>query len=145
MSAEKNSVSLVIKNEQDDFLVVKRQDDPTDELAGAWGFPAATLKGDETAHHACQRIGKTKLGVELQIGKFIGASSEQKPDYMLHLSDYEATILSGDPKVPQLDRSVSQYDECKFTNDPTILFEAARRGSLCTRIFLKSLEVNWQD
>jgi 8-oxo-dGTP diphosphatase len=43
----KKSVSIIVRNENDEFLVVKRPKDPNDRLAGVWGFPAATLRSDE--------------------------------------------------------------------------------------------------
>ncbi|EUA33823.1 hypothetical protein I552_4604 [Mycobacterium xenopi 3993] len=33
--------------------------------------------------------------------------------------------------------------DLKFTADPTELFPAARRGSVCTQIYLSSIGVDW--
>jgi len=143
MKPTKESVSIVIKDKSGKFLVVKRADDPDDELAGVWGFPAVTLKGDENHRAGCERIGYQKLGVKIRIGQKIDDSTHEKKNYILHLTDHEATITEGVPLVPQTDTGVRQYTESRFTNDPTILFEAARKGSQCTQIFLESIGSNW--
>jgi predicted TIM-barrel fold metal-dependent hydrolase len=40
---------------------------------------------------------------------------------------------------------MTQYDMCMFTDDPTVLHEAAAKGSLCARIFLASQESEERD
>lgn len=144
MKPNKEAVSLIITDDNNNFLAVKRADDPTDDLAGVWGFPAVTLKGDETHQEAALRVGHQKLGVEIELGEKIGDSTHDRNTYILHLTDYKAKIISGTPAAPQTDMSVSQYAECKFSNDPTILFEAARKGSQCTQLFLESVGADWR-
>jgi ADP-ribose pyrophosphatase YjhB (NUDIX family) len=145
MKPHKEAVSLVITDNDINFLAVKRADDPADDLAGVWGFPAVTLKTNENHQEAAVRVGRQKLGVDIVLGTKIGDSTHDRTTYTLHLTDYEAKIANGIPTAPQPDPSVSQYAECKFTNDPTILFEAARRGSQCTQIFLESKGVDWRE
>jgi 8-oxo-dGTP diphosphatase len=138
-----NAVSLVIKDDKDRFLVVKRPNNPNDELGGVWGFPAVTLKEGESEAEGCKRIGDTKLGVEIKLGNRIGDGEDERKKYNLHLADYEARIINGVPKVPQPDTSVTQYEECQFTNDPKLLYPAAQKGSVCTQVFLKSIGADW--
>jgi 8-oxo-dGTP diphosphatase len=145
MKPNKGAVSLVITDNDNNFLAVKRADDPSDDLANVWGFPAVTLKQDESHQEAALRVGRQKLGVDIVLGEKIGDSTHDRNTHILHLTDYEAKITSGTPITPQPDLSVSQYAECKFTNDPTILFEAARKGSQCTQLFLESKGVDWQE
>jgi len=136
-------VSIIVKHANGDFLVVKRPNDPSDNLAGVWGFPAVTLRDDETDVKGLKRAAKSKLGIEVGIIKRLGESTHEGPDYILKLTDYEVFITKGIPKVPQTDQSVTQYTEYKFTNDPAVLIPAAKKGSLCTQIFLKDLNINW--
>ena len=119
------------------FLVVRRPDDPADPLRGAWGLPAVTVHDGEDDRDAVVRAGRVKLGVELAPGRRIGEKTADRGDYLLRLADYEATIVSGVPRVPQPDASLTQYTACLFTADATVLGEAAARGSLCARIFLE--------
>ncbi len=145
MKLHKESISLVIKDEGDKFLIVKRADDPEDDLANVWGFPAASLKDGETREQLAQRVASSKLGIEVEVGKEIGRSTHDRGSYILHLVDLEARIASGTPSVPQSDASVSQYADWKFTDDPRTLFEAAQKGSQCTQIFLESVGEDWRQ
>ena len=119
------------------FLVVQRPDDPADLLRGAWGLPAVTLRDGEDDRDAVVRAGRVKLGVELAPGRRIGEKTADRGGYLLRLADYEATIVSGVPGVPQPDASMTQYTACRFTADPRVLYEAAARGSVCAQIFLE--------
>src|SRR3989344_7345304 len=107
MKPNKTAVSIVIRDNKDNFLVVKRPNNPDDELGGVWGFPAVTLKDGETEIEGCKRVGKTKLGVEIEVGKRLGSGSDERKNHNLHLTDYEATIVGGEPNVPQSDMTVT--------------------------------------
>jgi 8-oxo-dGTP diphosphatase len=138
MTIVKRSVAVVVRGpEAGTFLVVKRPDDPADPLAGVWGLPAVTLADGEDERAAVIRAGRDKLGVELAPGGRLGQASADRGTYLLILADYEATIAGGIPSVPQPDASVTQYVEWRYAADPAELAEAADRGSLCARIFLK--------
>ena len=144
MKPFKEAVSLVITNSVGEFLVVKRPDNPNDDIAGIWGFPAVTLHEGESSEEAAHRVGQQKLGIEIELGNKINDSTHDRGTYTLHLTDYYATVKSGNPSAPQNDTSVTQYESCKFTNDPTILFAAAQKGSQCTQIFLESKGYDWE-
>jgi 8-oxo-dGTP diphosphatase len=142
--ANENLCSARSSREGNKFLVVQRPNDPEDRPAGVWGFPAVTLQPGEDERAAAHRVGKLKLGVGLSIGKKVGEKTGDRGSYLLHLSDYEATIVEGTPSVPQSDGSVTQYADYRFTDDPTVLFEAARKGSLCSQVFLESIGRRWE-
>lgn len=146
MKPTKNSVALVVKNENDEFLVVKRPKDELSPLAGVWGFPAITLKEDETESEAAHRVGLAKLGVKLDGIEKIGDKTADRGDYILHLSDFSARLAEDQvPSVPQADASMTQYVEFKYTSDPSVLFPAAQKGSLCSRVYLQSISVEWDN
>lgn len=140
----KQSVAVVVRDRDGRFLVTRRPDDPDDELAGVWGFPAATRKPGEDERAAAGRIGPLKLGVALAVGGRLGEKSGDRGGYLLRLAEYEATIVAGQPSVPQPDDSVTQYVGWRFTADPGVLLPAARRGSLCAQIFLESAGRDWR-
>jgi len=142
MKPVKRSVAVVVRRPGPragggPFLIVRRPDDPGDPLAGAWGLPAVTLLDGEDERAAVARAGRVKLGVELAAGARIGEKAADRGGYVLRLADYEATLLSGVPAVPQPDESVTQYTACRYTADPGTLAEAAARGSLCAQVFLE--------
>ena len=137
------SVAIVIKDEAARVLVVKRADHD-DSLPGVWGLPAATIRGDETPEQAALRAAKDKLGVNVKVLRYIGDDTLDQGRHINHLREYEVEILSGRPAVPQRDQTVSQYADLTYTSDPTILFEAARQGSLCSRIYLRDIDLEWE-
>jgi 8-oxo-dGTP diphosphatase len=138
VTAVRHSVAVVVRGENGTFGVVRRPDDPADPLAGLWGFPAVTLRDGEEEQAAVLRAGLVKLGVRLAAGRKLGERTAGRDGYVLRLSDYEAAILDGTPSAPQADRSVTQYTEFRFTADPSVLHQAARKGSLCCQVFLDS-------
>jgi uncharacterized protein len=137
MQPVKRSVAVVVRAADGAFLVVRRPDDPADPLAGVWGFPAVTLAEGEDELSAVIRVGRDKLGVELAPGRRIGAATADRGEYRLYLADYETTIVSGTPVVPQPDTSVTQYAGWRYTTDPSDVAEAAARGSVCSQLFLQ--------
>jgi 8-oxo-dGTP diphosphatase len=143
MKRIKESVAVVVRRPDGAFLVTQRPDDPGDPLAGEWGFPAVTRQPGEDDRSAAERIGPLKLGVTLSVGAKLGERTDDRGHYLLRLVDYAAVIADGTPAVPQADESVTQYVACEFTDDPGRLVPAAKRGSLCSRIFLDLLAVDW--
>jgi 8-oxo-dGTP pyrophosphatase MutT (NUDIX family) len=139
----KHSVALIIRDDEGRFLTVRRPDDPDDDLAGLWGFPAVTRQAGESELEAAHRVAEVKLGISAVVGEKIGESTLDKKSYVLHMTDYEARIAGGIPVVPQPDQSLSQYDDWQFTGNPAILREAARKGSLCVRIFLERYSASY--
>jgi uncharacterized protein len=137
MKPEKHSVAVVVRGDDGTFLAVRRPDDPEDPLAGLWGLPAVTLADEEDERSGAVRAGRAKLGVELAVGRKIGEKTADRGDYVLFLSDYEASIKSGTPAVPQPDISLTQYADFAFADDPRLLADAAEAGSLCAQIFLE--------
>jgi 8-oxo-dGTP diphosphatase len=144
MKRVRESVAVVIRNRAGELLVTRRPDDPADELAGLWGLPTATRGPGETERAAAERVGPLKLGVTLSVGARLGERADDRGEYVLRLADYEASIAQGTPSVPQPDGSVTQYVACEFTADPAVLVAAARRGSLCARIFLDAIGHDWR-
>lgn len=145
MKPMKESVAVVVRRPDGSFLVTRRPDDPGDPLAGMWGFPAVTRRPGEDERSAAERIGPLKLGVRLSVGAKLGERTDDRGDHLLRLADYAAEIAEGTPAVPQANESVTQYVACQFTDDPGDLVPAAKRGSLCSQIFLDSLAVDWSD
>ena len=147
----RTAVSVALYNERREFLIVLRPDDePDDDIAGMWGLPA--IAGPPGAHlsngrlaETARQIGPSKLGVTLEVGRRVGESTHERPWGILRLVLFEAALVSGEPATPQMDTSVTQYVDCKFTADESLLFEAARSGSQCTQIFLDDRRIDWRS
>jgi hypothetical protein len=138
------SIALVIYNsDRSKFFLTKRPPND-DSMPGYWGFPAASkITPDENWEDVVNRAAKTKLGVEIKIKKMLGEDTLDRGKYILILRDYEVEITNGEPKVPQNFEGVTQYVEQKWTDDTEELKKAARDGSLCSRIFLRSNNIAW--
>jgi 8-oxo-dGTP diphosphatase len=134
----KRSVSLAIRDaaRPGAVLIVQRPDDDED-LPGAWGLPAASLASGESWQDAARRVGSEKLGVVLTIGRTLNAGELQRSAYTLHMRLYEATVDSGTPAVPQPAVGVTQYQAVRWGSADDLM-PAARRGSLCCRLWLRS-------
>lgn len=141
-AAVKRSIAVAVHDERGRLLVVRRSDDD-DSLPGVWGLPAATPYDGESDADTVARIGRQKLGVRLRLREPVGEDRAARADHVLHLHEYTAEVIAGTPSAPQPDTSVSQYAACAYVTDPAILRDAARQGSLCSRIYLRSVDRTW--
>jgi ADP-ribose pyrophosphatase YjhB (NUDIX family) len=124
-------VSLVIED-GDRVLLVRRPDDDAD-LPGVWGLPAASLTNGESPEDAVRRAGREKLGVEVRPLEPLGQDGS--------MTDFRAEIVTGEPAVPQPGPH-TQYAELRW-GELADLLPAARRGSLCSRVLLRTRGVEW--
>jgi 8-oxo-dGTP diphosphatase len=141
MKPVKRSVALAIVDPKrpDAVLIVQRPADD-EELPNVWGLPAASLRADETWEDAARRAGREKLGVTLDVASELDHSTLERADYTLDMKLFEATIISGMPSIQQVS-GVTQYRHCRWGRAAD-LEEAARRGSLCSTMYLEWDEAN---
>lgn len=133
----KESVAFYALNHEGAFMAVRRSDDD-ESLPGVWGLAAASVRDGETKEDSVRRAAKDKLGVEVEVLKYTGDDTQERNDYVLHLSEYEVKILKGEPQALHVDPTVSNYAAVQWSKDPELLREAAERGSSCSRIFLRN-------
>ncbi len=126
---------------RDDGLVfaVKRPDEPGEELPGIWGLPAVTLQDDETPEEGVRRLGAEKLSVELTPIRSLAEGEQQRENYVLHMTVYEASPggePSLSPRTPEATGTL--YVDTGWL--PAEAFrEAADKGSLCCKLFLDAV------
>ena len=139
------SIALVIYNkDRTKYLIVKRPLND-DSMPGYWGFPATSKKyPDEPWEDIVYRAAKIKLGVEIEIIKMLGQDEIDRGDYFLKLRDYEVKVIKGRVSVPQENEEGTQYSDMKWTDEPSELIKAAKAGSLCSRIFLRVNNIDWE-
>jgi ADP-ribose pyrophosphatase YjhB (NUDIX family) len=137
------AVSLIVYDDLGRFLIVRRPIDDEDDIGGVWGFPAIHRAPGESEEDAARRVGMVKLGVEVGVGRRIGELTQERRNRRLHMAVYDAVVVSGAPRVQQANGTITQYEACEFTTDPTTVFDAARRGSQCTQIFLNDRGIRW--
>lgn len=133
-----NAVAFVIYDSLRKKVLAVQRPDTDDILPSVWGLPAGSLKIGESFEDAVIRAGKEKIGVEVKIVAFIGESTIDRTEFISHMKEYECNIVSGTPRVPQPIQGITQYQQWKYAN-PTLLKEAARKESLCSRIYLRSI------
>ena len=141
---EKQSVALVIWDRSKKNVLIVRRPLDDENLPGMWGFPAASKENSEEDWEVvAHRAALTKLGVKVRPIKCLGEDVVDRGLFILRLRDYEVEITDGSPKVPQNVKGVTQYMEMKYTNSLDEMIKSAQAKSLCTRIFLKSIGVNY--
>jgi ADP-ribose pyrophosphatase YjhB (NUDIX family) len=135
----KRSVSLIIEG-PGGVLLVRRPDDD-ESLPGLWGLPAASLREGESERDALLRVGRDKLGVEVEPVELVGVDEGERPGHRIAMRDWTARIVSGEPAVPQAGEG-TQYVDWRW-GDPGELAPAARAGSVCARVLLRALGSSW--
>jgi 8-oxo-dGTP diphosphatase len=136
----KHSVSVAVHDPARPGQVLLVQRPANDEdLPGVWGLPAASLAPAEAWEDAAARVGREKLGVELRLDGMLREGSLHRHSYTLQMRLYSAVIAAGAPHVPQRAAGVTQYRAWRW-GDPAELEPAAARGSLCSQLFLRTLD-----
>lgn len=136
------AVVLIYPTDISKFLAVKRPPHAS-TLPSVWGLPAVTLIGDEQPELATLRLGKEKLNTEIEYVGCLGYESMQRGRYELTLLDVVANLVGSEPEVHKANTRYLKYTEQQWTNELSILQEAAIKGSLCTKILLNSQSFNF--
>jgi hypothetical protein len=88
-------------------------------------------------------VGREKLGAGIEPVRFLGIRSADRGDYELILMDIEARLSDGEPDVRRATSAATRYVDQRWTDDLSLLREAATRGSLCSRILLEAEGVGY--
>ena len=133
----KRSVSLAIRDPARPGLVLQVRRPPDDDgLPDAWGLPAASLSPGESWEEAALRAGREKLALTLEVGPVLREGSVARADASLTMKLFEARILAGTPDVGVAPAGVTRYTAWRW-DTAAALRPAARRGSLCCRLYLE--------
>lgn len=109
-----------------------------------WGLPAVLIEEDELPEDAVRRTGKEKLATDIEPVSSVGIKSHDRGSYELILMDVKARIVGKKPNIQQATTTGTKYAEQKWTSDYSIFIPGAQKGSVCDRIFLESLNINWE-
>ena len=139
---KRHAIAYVIWNDQRDKILSVQRPANDDNLPNVWGLPAGSLRKNETFEGCVIRSGKDKLGVEMKIVKSIAEGEIEREQYILYMKEFETRITKGEPSVPQDVQEVTQYQNWKWA-DPSILKDAAQKGSLCSRLLLDNLSISY--
>jgi ADP-ribose pyrophosphatase YjhB (NUDIX family) len=131
-------VAVVLENSHnpEEFLVVKRPEDDPD-LAGHWGFPAATMKSSEMPEDAAKRVCREKLNCNAKATRFLGIMFQKRNKYNIFLMDFEMVLVgSKNPNIHRASTKDTKYIGQKWSADAMDLMPSAKHGSCCSSIFL---------
>ena len=148
----KRSVSIAIRSTQPDgserVVAVLRPDSPDDPLGGLWGLPAATARDGESEDKAVARVLTDKLGLQVPAGGLErinegrrdddGVGSQSMTVYAMDWGENSPLPVSLPARSADSEEMVTFYEDWRWAA-PEELREAARRGSLCTRLYLEWL------
>lgn len=132
----RHAVAAALRRADGLVFAVKRPDEPGEELPGVWGLPAVTLQDGETPEQGVRRLGAEKLSVELTPLRPLAEGEQQRDDYVLQMTVYEASP-GGEPILPPrtAEATSTLYVDTGWL--PVEAFqEAADKGSLCCQLFL---------
>ncbi|WP_243028794.1 NUDIX hydrolase [Thermus albus] len=128
----KHAVALAAWSHKGLLLVKRPEEDP--EFGGAWGLPAVSLKEGESVEEGALRVGWEKLGSPVEVLQPVAFGVEDRRAYTLRLWVVEARLLT-EPLLPEPQPGKTYYRAYRF-GTPQDLKEAAREGSLCSRLYL---------
>lgn len=133
------AVAVFRGRERRQVLAVRRPDEPGEELPGVWGLPAATVGPEESPEEAVRRLGRQKLGLELEPVAVLAEGQQDRGGGTLSMLLYEARARGLPPRLrrPRDPTGVTYYTDWKWA-EPGELLPAAQRGSLCSRLFLQA-------
>ena len=147
----KRSVSVAIRCAQPDgserVVAVLRPDSPDDLLGGLWGLPAASARDGESEDETVARVLRGKLGLQVPAGglerinegrRDDGADPQSMTVYALDWDGSSALPVALPARAADSEETVTLYEDWRWAA-PEELREAARRGSLCTQLYLEWL------
>ena len=141
------AIAVVIPNPRDHslLLTVRRPDDDED-LPGAWGLPATTVRPHESDADSATRLGETKLGSPLTLGALIAEGRQPRPGKELSMRLYSASMPATAPTLPTVagQRGVTYYADWRWA-PKSALEDGAERGSLCCALALNTHNLNTHD
>ena len=143
--AKQFAIAAVVIDPTDEskFLAVKRPPH-ANSLPNVWGLPAIIVKNSEQPEIATARLAREKLNTQVEFLGCLGIASMDRGEYELTLMDVVVRLVGKEPSVKEAPTKQTKYVQQQWTNDLSILEEAALKGSVCSRILLESQGITYQ-
>ncbi len=78
-------------------LITQRR--PDDHLGGLWEFPGGKRESGETFAACLRRELKEELGIEVEVGEWLGSVTHPYPEKTVHLRFYRCAWRRHEPRV----------------------------------------------
>jgi mutator protein MutT len=78
-------------------LITQRR--PDDHLGGLWEFPGGKRESDETFGECLQRELREELGIEVEVGQWLGSVTHAYPEKTVHLRFYRCAWRQHEPRA----------------------------------------------
>lgn len=124
------------------FLIVKRPSNAK-SLPDVWGLPAITVRSGERPEAAVARLAEEKLDTQVKLIGCLGIDSRDKGEHELTLMDVVVKLVGKEPSVSKALTKQTKYVQQQWTDDLSMLQEAASKGSVCSKILLQSQGVSY--
>ena len=82
---------------QGQVLITQRR--PGGHLGGLWEFPGGKRESGETFEECLQRELREELGIEVEVGKWLGSVTHAYPEKTVHLRFYRCAWRKHEPRV----------------------------------------------
>jgi len=135
----KRSVALAVypPGRQDRLLLVRRPEEPGEDLPGVWGLPAVSLEPGEDEEAGALRVAREKLGVPVRLRGRLAEGRQERPGYTLEMAVYEAELAGPEPSALPRGEGRTYYTAWRW-GTPEDLEPARRQGSLCSALYLSA-------
>ncbi len=133
---------VIDPTDESKFLAVKRPSNAK-SLPDVWGLPAITVKYGEQLEMATVRLAREKLNTQVQFLGCLGLASANRGEYELTLMDVVVRLAGKEPSAWEAPMEQTKYVQQQWTNELSLLKEAALKGSVCSRILLQSQGITY--
>lgn len=131
MKPIKHAVSIVVRDKNKTLFVLRSPNKK--RFPSTWSLPSYFVDENETHRETIERIGKDKLGVELEPLGLLNEGYGERDEFRLFMHDYEARIVGGTLCVNSEDYTDMRWEE------PRSFLSAMRTKGECTRLYEECL------
>ena len=132
MKPVKHAVSVIIRDNDKTLFVLRSPNKKRFPLT--WSLPSYFIGEGETYYETIRRIGKDKLGVDLEPVSLLNEGYGERDDFRLFMHDYAAKIIDGTPHINSDDYVKFSWEEPK-----SFLLSIETKGE-CTRLYEEYLQ-----
>lgn len=134
----RHAVSIILKNEHGQTLFALRSAHK-ESYPNTWSLPSHFVNEGESYPDTIRRIGRHKLGVELEPGELFNEGRADRGAFILFMHDYAARIVEGTPTLHSDDYSALAWE------DAEVQFSRMDEMGECCRLYKEGLQKTFPD